>query len=184
MDVLFPLLAVVFLVLFLVNRQKANKARAQFLAEAKAEAIAQSALLADIERLKAANLTTVDEKAALAKEVAALGEENLALAAFKGILDAKREADRILLDAKNEADEAQRHADQLRNRTEADIRILLINPPVPTMMRQKFIEPLRYSGHRRKLNEEGRSRQWRGEPHPPQAEAVHRRVQDEDPGRG
>ena len=58
------------------------------------------------------------------------------------------------------------------------------DPPVPTMMRQKFIESLRYSGHRRKLNEEGRSRQWRGKPHPPQAEAVYRRVQDEDPGRG
>jgi hypothetical protein len=127
MDVLFPLLAFVFLVLFLVNRHKANKARAQFLAEAKVAAVAQSALVVEIERLKAANLTAVDEKAALAKEVVALAEENLALAAFKGILDAKREADRILLEAKNEADEAQRNATQLRNRTEAEIRILLVN---------------------------------------------------------
>jgi len=65
------------------------------------------------------------------------------------------------------------------------IAILLQEPPVPTMLRQKLCTRLSYGGHGRNWNDEGcQFRKWRGPADPPKAAAFHGRVQAEDPGRG
>lgn len=56
-----------------------------------------------------------------------LTAEVFALEALRPVLDAKREAERILKEARTEASEAQRHADLLRTKTEQEISVLLAN---------------------------------------------------------
>jgi len=65
------------------------------------------------------------ESEALAERNVGLTAEVLALEAFRPVLDAKREAERILEEARVEASEAQRHADLLRSKTEQEINQLL-----------------------------------------------------------
>jgi ATP-binding cassette subfamily B protein RaxB len=62
---------------------------------------------------------------------------------------------------------------------------LVKEPPVPTMLRQKFFTRLSYGGHGRNGNVEGReSRKWRGLIAPVEAADFQHRVQAEVPGRG
>ena len=61
----------------------------------------------------------------------------------------------------------------------------LVQPPVPTMLRQKVFTRLSYGGHGRNGNVEGREfRKWRGLIAPAEAADFQHRVQAEVPGRG
>jgi hypothetical protein len=111
MDALLLILVISLLIILVVNNSKWNQARKRFLAEAQEMSALNSSLKTEVHQLKFFNQD--------------LAKENEALAAFKDILDAKNEAERILREANAVADQIRLHASQLREKTEWEVKQLL-----------------------------------------------------------